>query len=484
MFSTTYAGSVELGFVENQSIHDALKVAKAAGDRTPSLTLSTDTQTEEKSSDLSSFTSLTILGQKPDGTVIRPVNTSDVLGRRAFSILSSLTFSTLALSHIKLRGFIINSESDADFNSPSLTVSIDGPVTFRENEGYLCGAIHSKSPLSLSGIGPATFTQNKASLGGAIYSGGSLTISCPADFNWNSAKQVGGAIRAESVTFSGNHPVSFTRNNSINNHGGAIYAESIDFSGTRFVTFTGNMSISGNGGAICANALILKDAQFSENKATKGGAVFICGGSLIYTTSSLTRLNPTELPPVIGDNDLACESLLNLVSIFTKNGPSSLVLNTNNSEWNGHTVIQEGHFIVGDTIDCDGAVWGANGANTITIKGDARMGGFGTINANKVTFENGSVWCLFFGGDKVGKLNVQGAFTLPTGIDVKETKEETFPTDGVIVATYGTLAGDLNFLNMQLIDANLILESQVIDSQSKRLVLKQFCVPPTTTINS
>ncbi|RZI46878.1 hypothetical protein [Candidatus Finniella inopinata] len=261
--------------------------------------------------------------------------------------------------------------------------------------------------------------------------------------------------------------------------GGAITADALTLIGNGSVTFKNNRTTAGNGGGILACSLDLTDVHFTENKSTySGGAIYVCG-PFTYTTNSLTRFDPSVFPPKLGDNDIACLSILSMRTYFTKNGQGSLVLNTNNSEWTGNAFIQEGAFIIGETETNTHAIWGSLVGN-LTVQRGATVGGFGTIKADSLIFEAGSIWRLFFSSDKAGNLNVWDTLTLPTGVEVNENSlAHIVPADGFIIATYRRLSGDLAPLNAQLAIYGLFLENQITSPSKGSLVLKK---PPVYNI--
>ena len=196
-----------------------------------------------------------------------------------------------------------------------------------------------------------------------------LTVS-----GFNSHNDPGGAIYAHGLlTLTATGPVTFSGNKN-QNVGGAIYCVELNLTGTGPVTFSGNKN-QNVGGAICSySSLTLTDTQFSGNTATnEGGAAYMSIGNFTYTTTKDITLNPSDSLPagMMGDNDIACHEVS---SQFLKQGPSILVLNTNNPFWRGSTTVKEGRFIIGDR-DHAGATWGSDtNRGAVTVDRNSLLG--------------------------------------------------------------------------------------------------------------
>ncbi|RZI45657.1 hypothetical protein [Candidatus Finniella inopinata] len=436
-FSAAYGATVQLydSSTSNQldvnvspaTIANALTEAAAGGRTGLSFTPTTrpyivltgdDTAENSQVDDSSSFTDITIAS---DGSTVRVIKSSGSPG----SFGSSTSNDDARLLNIG--------------NGASVTLN---NVTFHEwnlQKGVLTIA-NGGLPGTLNIIGIVLFQNNKGDSFPAIdaYNGLNLNINGSLTLENKSANGFGGAIymNPQSVsTFTCTSPTSqliFRGNNCIG-RGGAVYAVANSLTITSGATFTGNFATGGTGsargGAIYYDNgnLALTDTVFSGNYASAqtggnalGGAVYMKGKDLTYRVSvTHPSSNPLVVNPdavnsgsavSFSNNDIACESNS---STFTKSGPGTLVLNTNNSNWLGDTVVSEGTMIVGHDSTVSGttypganAVWGpSSGAGNITV-GDgtnpATLGGSGTINANTLTLNSG------------GSLSGTGAITVTT----------------------------------------------------------------------
>ncbi|RZI45829.1 hypothetical protein [Candidatus Finniella inopinata] len=352
--------------------------------------------------------------------------------------------------------------------------------------------------LTIQSFASINWTRSNGS-GGAIglADGKSLTLNAtgPVTFDGHHADSSGGAISASSVTISGVGPVVFSNNNSTYSDAGAVGGAIAGFNTLNVsgdVTFTNNTA--NKGGAIFSAAQIdLTDTHFTGNGATyEGGAIYLASqpiqhanGQITYSDNSNVNftvtagkkitLNPDARNSNTGalrtsnNNDIACAYINDTGAtrrIFTKKGPGTLVLNTNNGNWRGRTVVEAGEFIIGVTSNNSDAVWGTKTSNpgtSITVKANATIGGYGTINGGSLTFEADSIWRLFPTGSGFNLAGGgSGTITFDAGMKVQlgTLPTDSFAPDGYIVAKCRGLTGSpdpLAPLNQQLDQYNLEL---------------------------
>ena len=136
------------------------------------------------------------------------------------------------------------------------------------------------------------FTNNTASNGGAIYSDVNDELYVlNSKFNYNSVKELGGAIMAEDYANIVNS--TFNSNNAIT--GGAVYSESTtDISNS---TFFNNKAI--NGGAITVNDGEIVNSTFTKNFANDTGGAMLVSGNL-----NLDKIYFNNNTAVNGSNDI------------------------------------------------------------------------------------------------------------------------------------------------------------------------------------
>ena len=183
------------------------------------------------------------------------------------------------------------------------------------------GAIYALGKSDFTFTGVSNFKQNFAGYGGAInaYSTSSFTFTGVTNFKQNSATVYGGAINAFStisISFTG---VSNFKQNSATKYGGAIIIKSnsvLNISGTSNfdsnyaiqggaicsldttkLTFDGTISFNNNGhnteygGGMYLNtdstfSILLNTTMYwKNNRATRGGAIYVDDSSIIYCTS-------------------------------------------------------------------------------------------------------------------------------------------------------------------------------------------------------
>ena len=180
-------------------------------------------------------------------------------------------------------------------------VTIDAnTISFTGNKAKQYGAairVESSKALNITGT-TITFENNVVSDndGGAI-SGSNLTITgksadAVTTFKNNSAKYIGGAIGASSMTFkTGNF--YFQNNKATTYHdnatgGGISTGGAIKFSDANIISFTNNTGTR-LGGAVYAGSLEMsaKSITFTGNKAAASGKTNVQGGA-IYSTGSVT----------------------------------------------------------------------------------------------------------------------------------------------------------------------------------------------------
>lgn len=189
--------------------------------------------------------------------------------------------------------------------------------------------------------------------------------------------------------------------------------------------------------------MTLTNTQFTGNSASLGGAVFIQDPKVAFTytvsDANPVILNPAKLPAQKGDNDLACAD----ASVqFIKNGSGTLVVNTNNTGWKGSTTIYAGTFFVGQGTSTAGTrypnpTWGNAGSKALfSVETGATFGGYGTINAARLTFNPNSTWDLS-ATNPSSFLTVNGGLTLDSAMNFDPlTPLSSFPPAGYTVASY------------------------------------------------
>ncbi|RZI46156.1 beta strand repeat-containing protein [Candidatus Finniella inopinata] len=268
---------------------------------------------------------------------------------------------------------------------------------------------------------------------------------------------------------------------------GSLTISNLIISGFKSNSSGGAIAVTNNVGS--GKIIALTDTRFIGNSTpsgTPGGAVYLDGTTTLnYGVSGVKTitLNPAATSPTLGDNDIACSS----GNLFTKLGSGELVLNTNNANWLGSTNINEGAFIVGDSVARQGAIWGATtfGAFTVgTGSSKATLGGYGTVNASSLTFGANSIWRILVGGSagSHGTLYVgSGGLTLTPGMQVQIDKTGTtsFP-DKYTIATCGSGlrgAGNTPFANMlAALNAQLTGYNLSLSTNGQNLLLQQNTV--------
>ena len=238
-----------------------------------------------------------------------------------------------------------SSETDGGAIYNSGTFVIDGTLTFNKNEaGRSGGAVYNSSSLEFTGeAATRTFTDNKADLGGAVYNeSDTALVIADSVFTDNEATTAGGAIYNKAgeisvvnIPFTNNLAVSggaiynssttgsvvdgssFTNNSA--QDGGAVYNSGVftvsdstfernvanggsggaagnAYGATLLIdgaTFNGNTANDANGGALYnGGAVTVDNSNFTNNKASKGGAVYSAGSTRVKTaTADLTSVN-------------------------------------------------------------------------------------------------------------------------------------------------------------------------------------------------
>ena len=168
------------------------------------------------------------------------------------------------------------------------TIDING-ATFDNNHAIaigsdpvIGGAIYSRSKLNVEST---EFKNNSAeSNGGAIYSTIAFTVK-NSEFNNNSSEKSGGAIYVPKEA-----PAKITNTTFIENKakwGGAIanYSKSI----IKNVTFNKNEATSTGGAIYTGEGITVEESSLVENKANKGGAIYISKGESEIKNTSFAK---------------------------------------------------------------------------------------------------------------------------------------------------------------------------------------------------
>jgi hypothetical protein len=237
-------------------------------------------------------------------------------------------------------------------------LSIEGPgaglLTFDADGQNRVFSIQLGVSATLSGM---TITGGSANNGGGVYNSGSLTVTDSA-LSGNSARHRGGGIFNSAGTLTVIN--SGLSGNSGNIGGGGIYSHY----GTLTVidsTLSGNSAPGdgGDGGGICSSypcTMKITNSMLSGNSADDGGAIFIAGGTLAVTNSTLSA-------------NLATRNDGGGGGIYSSGGTTVTVTNSTLS----------GNAATGD-YGCGGGIYRSGGALRVTnstLSGNSATGDYG-----------------------------------------------------------------------------------------------------------
>ena len=163
-------------------------------------------------------------------------------------------------------------------------------ITLTKGSAPQGGAINSRGTLTITN---STFTSNQATSatgqGGAIYSTGTLNLT-NTTFIGNAASAAGGAVFSSGpLTITGG---LFNLNQVGNGLGGGVYSSgALAISGTSFTSnFASHTSAASGGGGLFSSgsAAGVSGSTFFANTGTpRGGSLYVGGGSLTVTASTL-----------------------------------------------------------------------------------------------------------------------------------------------------------------------------------------------------
>ncbi|MBR5161421.1 MAG: hypothetical protein IKW80_07305, partial [Thermoguttaceae bacterium] len=360
-------------------------------------------------------------------------------------------------------------------------------ITFNNNKADLFGgAIHvSGGTLTIMGD-DVRFTDNAVTSangdGGAlrgvnnaavVFTGldeESVTL-----FSGNKSTRYGGALSVTSASMSTG---SFTfENNSAGTQGGAMYAESVTFSGEGTVgTFTGNAAGAGND-----IYLFNANSVLSFNDA---GTYSFDGGIVLVDAAAKTAINQAQVTIAGREGDNTNVYQLQNVSI-SNGGKLTVELDNVNSATGTFTLFDDSSVLEFKTDSADAKRFDNTiaGSGTLLKTGEGVLALDGTeehpITASSLTAESGSLLfkgfytgdltikngSLFSPGNSVGTLTMDGNFTAESGSTLLFEQDET-GIDQLIILSGGTvnIADDaileLSMSNPVLGDSYTLIESE------------------------
>lgn len=165
-------------------------------------------------------------------------------------------------------------------------------LTFQSNSATGSGGalfVNGRARLS----GELTFADNKAAFGGAVHAAADLEVS-GGTFSKNQAADSGGAIRSGgTVTVGGGtfEPGNEAKGSGPNSGGGAIWAKIIrvEAAGNDPVRFSGQIAQKDGGALYSDGALTVRNALFSENKASGSGGAALAKGGVSLESSAFRK---------------------------------------------------------------------------------------------------------------------------------------------------------------------------------------------------
>ncbi len=184
---------------------------------------------------------------------------------------------------------------------------------FDGNDGTLLGRggalfITSSLPVQLE---RCNFSKNGSGRGGAVFHQGLATpnlVDCTFSFNTAFASALPGSGDGGAIYIDGASPhlsgCEFAENDALVGNGGAIYMQLGSQPRLMSCTFQSNRANSGDGGAIYSidSNPNLSDCNLSENKAVKGGAIFVQSGeSEFLDCTFIDNESSMLLPQTIAD---------------------------------------------------------------------------------------------------------------------------------------------------------------------------------------
>ena len=372
----------------------------------------------------------------------------------------------ISCSSINANAKTLNFDSNASrYYGGAISVSSNGgtmqadTITFNKNKADLFGgAIHLKGgTLTIKGD-DVKFTDNSVTSangdGGAIRGVDNATVVFTGSdedsatlFSGNKSTRYGGAL---SVTAASMSTGSFTfENNSAGTQGGAIYAESVTFSGDGTVgTFTGNAAGVGND-----IYLINTDSVLSFQNA---GTYSFDGGIYLNNGTAQTVINQAQVTIAGREGDNTNVYQLQNVSI-SNGGKLTAELDSVNSA-TGTFTLDDSSVLEFKTDSADAKRFDNTiaGAGTILKTGSGTLALNGTddnpIAANSMTVNEGSLLfkgyytgdltikdgTLFSPGNSVGTLTMDGDFTADAWSTLFFEQDST-GIDQLIILSGGTI---------------------------------------------
>ncbi len=220
--------------------------------------------------------------------------------------------------------------------------------------------------------------------GGAIYARNSINIANTL-FEGNVTKGYGGAISALTVRMTMNN-VTFSGNTS-GSYGGALYLsgsngreEVLELTGNN-VTFENNTSSSYAGAMHIANQarVFFKNATFTGNKGTYGGAVYISGGKLEIDDLVMSKNTSTNKGGAIYSESTSTVILNDVTANENKAADGGFMYSTNTE-----LTVFDGHF-EGNTATASSAVFALFAGATTKIYNSDFISNTSSKNAGAIT---------------------------------------------------------------------------------------------------
>ena len=372
----------------------------------------------------------------------------------------------ISCSSITANAKTINFDSNTSrYYGGAISVSSNGgtmqadTITFNKNKVDLFGgAIHLKGgTLTIKGD-DVKFTDNSVTSangdGGAIRGVDNATVVFTgADedsatlFSGNKSTRYGGAL---SVTAASMSTGSFTfENNSTGTQGGAIYAESVTFSGDGTVgTFTGNAAGAGND-IYLINASSVLTFQDAGSYSFDGGIVLAAEGAQTVINQAQVTIAGRE-----GDNT----NVYQLQNVSISNGGKLTAELDNVNSATGTFTLDNSSVLEFKTDSADASRFDNTiaGSGTILKTGSGTLALNGTddkpISASSMTVNEGSLLfkgyyegdltikdgTLFSPGNSVGTLTMLGDFTAESGSTLLFEQDDN-GIDQLIILSGGTI---------------------------------------------
>ena len=289
------------------------------------------------------------------------------------------------------------SSGGALFVAEGATSTLTG-CTFSGSTGLNGGAVNNAGTLTLAGT--TSFSGNKASgSGGAITSSGTLNVAAGTSFVGNSASASGGAISltAGNVTLSGVSLGDGTRagrNSAV--YGGAVSVgedASLTLTGSSI-----NMNSADLGGGIYAEGTVtLTGDTITANNASSGGAVYLTSAATLNVTGTETQAfngntASDEGGAIYAGRDGSDEAMLNF------SAPVSF--SDNKAARGGAVWVRAGSQLSGiinavtftsNTADYGGALYVAiENTSTVTLDTSATW----TFSGNKAAYDGGAIYTV------------------------------------------------------------------------------------------